>query len=350
VIKILLLGTGEMARAHASAFADIDQVACIAAVDTNPERLADFCSTFAIPHAFANLEEAIAWDGFDAATNVTPDPVHYPTTMQLLAAGKHVLCEKPLATTYAHAQEMTQAAEARGVINMVNLTYRGSPAAAEARNIVKAGGIGQLRHFNAAYLQSWLVGNHWGDWQTEERWLWRLSSGHGSHGVVGDVGVHILDLVSYAANQDIVGMHCTTRTFAKAEDDRIGDYVLDANDTFAMTAEMEGGALGVVQATRWATGHANDLEIDLFGTGGALRLRTTGMESSLHICAGEDVHTQTWREVTCAPVHSVYEKFVTAVRTGKPAQPSFRQAAKIQRILDFCLASQGERLVGVAVD
>ena len=130
----------------------------------------------AIAHRFTDLDSAIAWGEFDAAANVTPDAVHHPTTMKLIAAGKHILCEKPLATTYPLALEMTEAAEKRGVINMVNLTYRGSPAVEKAREIVVSGEIGEIRHFEASYLQSWLVGNHWGDWKSEDRWLWRLSS------------------------------------------------------------------------------------------------------------------------------------------------------------------------------
>ena len=83
--------------------------------------------------AFESLEEAIAWDGFDAAVNATPDGAHKATTLAMIAAGKHVFCEKPLAPNYADALAMTEAAEAAGVVNMVNLTYRNSPALQQAR-------------------------------------------------------------------------------------------------------------------------------------------------------------------------------------------------------------------------
>ena len=96
--------------------------------------------------------------GFDAAANVTPDAVHYSTTMQLIAAGKDVFCEKPLATDYPHAREMADAADAAGIMNMVNLTYRSSPAVQKAREIILSGEIGAVKHFEARDLQSWLVG------------------------------------------------------------------------------------------------------------------------------------------------------------------------------------------------
>ena len=97
---------------------------------------------------------------------------------------------------------MTEAVEARGIVNMVNLRYRGLPVMQMARALVEDGMIGEVRHIDAGYLQSWLVGTHWGDWRTEDRWLWRLSGAHGSRGALGDVGIHILDFASYVADQD----------------------------------------------------------------------------------------------------------------------------------------------------
>ncbi len=96
----------------------------VGAVDTNAERARDFAAAFQIPTAFGSLAEAIAWGAFDAAVNATPDGAHKATTLELIAAGKPVFCEKPLAPTYADALAMTEAAEAAGLVNMVNLTYR----------------------------------------------------------------------------------------------------------------------------------------------------------------------------------------------------------------------------------
>ena len=114
-------------------------------------------------------------------------------------AGKHVFCEKPLAPSFADALAMTEAAESAGLVNMVNLTYRNSPALQQARKMVVAGEIGALRHVEAAYRQSWLVSKTWGDAMSEPQWLWRQSTAHGSTGVLGDVGIHILDFASFGA-------------------------------------------------------------------------------------------------------------------------------------------------------
>ena len=344
-MKLLVLGTGSMAAAHARAFAAIDGVEMVAAIDTDAARLAAFCQEHGIANRFADLDEAIAWGGFDAATNVTPDPVHHPTTMKLIAAGKHVLCEKPLATDYTLAMQMTEAAEKAGVINMVNLTYRASPALHKARELATSGALGAVRHFESSYLQSWLVGKQWGDWRTEERWLWRLSTEHGSKGTVGDIGIHLIDFCTFAAGSDVTALCPRVKTFHKAPGDRIGAYTLDANDSFAMTAELANGALGTIQATRFATGNFNELKVSLFGDRGALTAHTDGKVSSLRMCT--DVDTMDWVEVDCPPVPTTYQRFAEAVATGRNGDPSFRRAADIQRILDLALEHGDGRMVTV---
>ncbi len=338
-MRLLILGTGSMARAHALAFAAQPDVQIVAAVEPNQERLAAFAEEHHIPNRFPDLDQAIAWGEFDAATNVTPDPVHHPTTMRLIAAKKDVFCEKPLATDYPLAKEMADAAEAAGIINMVNLTYRSSPAVQKARELVMSGEIGALKHFEASYLQSWLVGQHWGNWRTEERWLWRLSSRHGSKGTLGDIGIHVVDFATYAAASDIVSLNSRIKTFHKADNDRIDDYTLDANDSFVMTAELANGALGPIEATRWATGNLNDIRLNLFGDLGGLRVFTDGRASSLSICVGADVDTQTWRDVECPPVPNNYQRFADAVRSRINGDPDFRRGAAIQQILDLCFAA-----------
>lgn len=126
--RILILGTGHIAHRHAEELGRLADAALVAGVDSNAERAAAFAATHGLPQHFGSLEEALAWDGFDAAVNATPDPVHHPTTLQLLAAGRAVFCEKPLALDAADALEMTHAAEAAGLVNMVNLTYRNAAA------------------------------------------------------------------------------------------------------------------------------------------------------------------------------------------------------------------------------
>ncbi len=342
-MRLLILGTGGMANHHAEHFAKIDGVDIVGGVDVSKERADAFCDKHNIKNRFTSLDEAIAWGKFDAATNVTPDKIHHPTTMALLKAGKHVMCEKPLAENYALALEMTEAAEKAGVVNMVNLTYRNVAPLQKARQMVLAGELGTIRHVEAGYLQSWLVAKAWGDWRTESQWLWRLSKKHGSNGVLGDIGIHILDFTSYGSGLDIDHVFCRLKTFDKAPGNKIGEYDLDANDSFTMAVDFTNGALGVVHASRWATGHLNELKLRIYGEKGSLEVRHTTEGSWLRGCSGADIETATWHDIVCPDVKTNYQRFVEAVRAGKNNEPSFRHAANIQKVLDLAMVSEDRR-------
>ncbi|MFN4156086.1 MAG: Gfo/Idh/MocA family protein [Paracoccaceae bacterium] len=333
-VRLLILGTGGMANNHAEGFAAIDGVELVAGVDTRPEQLAAFCEKHSIANGFGSVSDAIAWGRFDAVTNVTPDGAHFVTTIPMLAAGKHVLCEKPLATNAADAEAMAIAAQTAGLVNMVNLTYRNGAALQKAAAMVAEGAIGRIRHFEASYLQSWLTQPAWGEWSTEPQWLWRLSSAHGSKGVLGDVGIHILDFATFIAGEAAVDVSARLATFDKAPGGRIGEYTLDANDSATMQIRLEGGALGVVHATRFATGHMNDLRLRLFGDTGGLEVSFENTVSRLRACTGPDRLTATWAEVACPAAPSVYERFIAAIRGHAPAIPDFARGAALQRLLD----------------
>ena len=342
-MRLLILGAGSMAASHAKYFSAIPGVTLAGAVDVDPARLSAFAQKHGIARTYATLDAAIASENFDACANVTPDSVHHATTMQLVAAGKHVFCEKPLAANHAHALEMTLAAEAAGLVGMVNLTYRNVAPLHEARRLVLDGAIGAVRHVEASYLQSWLVSKAWGDWRSDPRWLWRLSKQHGSNGALGDIGIHILDFAAFGAGQEVDRVFCRLQTFAKAPGNRIGAYDLDANDSFAMTVEFGNGALGVVHATRYAPGHLNELRLRLYGTLGGLEVVHNPEGSALRACLGAGVETARWRELAAPPVPTNYQRFAAAVAAGKAHEPSFRHAAALQLVLDRGIEAEAGR-------
>lgn len=342
MIRVLIVGTGAMANAHAAAYAAMDGVVLVGGVDPNPENLHAFNAKFGITHAFDTVQDAIAWGGFDAASNVTPDAIHHRTTIPLLAASKHVLCEKPLATTYADAVEMVQAARAAGVVNMINLSYRNVPAVVQAAELVAEGQIGDVRHFEASYLQSWLTQNAWGDWRTDDQWLWRLSTAHGSLGVLGDVGVHILDLASFVAGSDPAQVSCRLKAFEKAKGDKIGEYALDANDSMAMHLSLQNGAIGVIHASRFASGHLNDLRLRIYGTKGGLDVRFENQISRLSMCVGSDLLAGAWVDVPARKVTTNYGRFIAAIQNRTQVYPDFERGAELQHVLDLAVASNAE--------
>ena len=342
-IRLAVLGTGSMAANHARLFQADARVEVVAAADADAGRAKTFAEKHGIATSFGSLDQLLAWGEFDAVTNVTPDAVHHPTTMKIIAAGKHVLCEKPLAENFALADEMASAAEAAGLINMVNLSYRNVAALQKARSLIAAGDIGEIRHVEASYRQSWLVGQHWGDWRTEAMWLWRLSEKHGSKGVLGDVGIHILDFATHAIGMMPVSLQARVKTFHKAKGDKIGEYPLDANDSASMQVEFENGALGIIHASRFMTGYANVLKLEVFGDKGAIEINHGSEWTEIRMCAGEDVHTQAWRRVAVDAVPTIHERFIDAVVSGVNGDPSFRRGATLQAILDQCLSEEAAR-------
>ena len=342
-VRHLILGTGDMARQHVQAFQAMENVTVVAGIDRDTDRLTTFCDDYGIDHRFTTIEEAIAWGGFDSISNVTPDAAHYATTLMFLTAGKHVLCEKPLALSYGDAKGMAEAANAAGVVNMINLTYRAGRAMQKASRLVASGAIGTVRHFDASYLQSWLVQPAWGEWRDQETWLWRLSSAHGSKGVLGDVGVHLLDFATYISGSSVASLSCRLKTFDKAPSNQIGDFVLDANDSCVMHLELEDGATGVLHASRFASGHLNDLSMNIYGDKGALKVMATQTSETLQGCLGENLLTAQWEDLEISDKEPwIYDRFIAAICGNGTMDPDFEWGAKLQKILDLASNSVSE--------
>ena len=341
-VRVLILGTGGMAHNHADSFKAIEGVTLVGGIDTRPAQLTEFCDRHGIAGRFSSIDEAIDWGQFDAVTNVTPDAAHYATTLPFLAAGKHVLCEKPLATSEAQADAMAEAAAKAGVVNMVNLSYRNVAALQKAAAMVREGAIGTVRHFEASYLQSWLTQPAWGHWDKESQWLWRLSTIHGSKGVLGDVGIHILDFATFIAGQAAVEVSCHLATFQKAPGNQIGEYPLDANDSATMLIVLENGALGTVAATRFASGHLNDLRLRIYGDKGGLEVCWEKNISTLRACLEPDLQSGQWQDVEAPILATIYERFIAAIRGEGTADPDFARGAALQRLLDRAEQSAGK--------
>jgi predicted dehydrogenase len=336
--RVAIIGTGGMAIFHLRNFNKTRGCRVVACVDTDPERLKAFASTHKIPQTYSSTTELLAQSDIDAVAIVTPDPYHKPIALECLNAGKHVLCEKPLALNYPDAKAMATAAEKAGVIHMVHFTYRNWAPLQKIADIVQTGKIGEIRHVEASYHQSWLVSKQWGDWRTSPGWLWRLSTEHGSKGVLGDVGVHILDFATYPAGK-IKEIYCQLKTFKKAPRNRIGKYKLDANDTALITVEFANGALGSIQTTRWMTGHINRLFLKISGTEGSVSFDSEISNESYKICKGADIETDTWKSIQVKATPTLQQRFIKSIRTGVQDQPDFHRGAEIQKLLDASFES-----------
>lgn len=341
-VRVAILGTGKMAEIHAARFHGISECRVVAAVDILPERAREFCVKHGIPKAFGSAKELLEWGAFDAASIVTPDAFHASESLRCLAAGKHVLCEKPLALCHADARKMRNTAQEAGLVNMINLSYRDWPCLEAVAGRIRAGDLGSVRHVEASYLQAWLSSPAWGDWKTSPNLLWRLSSRHGSRGVLGDIGIHILDFATYPVGS-LSLVSCRLKTFPKAPRNAIGSYRLDANDSAVFWVEFAEGALGVIHTTRWAGGHSNRLHLKIFGTLGSVEIDSERSKTSYRLCRGEDLQSDTWREIEAPPVPSIYQRFIQAIQTGTRPGPDFARGAELQAVLDAGFHSHEKR-------
>lgn len=338
MIEIAIIGTGSMASAHAEAFQALDHVVIKACCDLDEGRAQQFGDRFGISETYTDTDTLLESSGVDAVSIVTPDPTHASLALAALGKGVHVLCEKPLATSVADAKKMAAEASESGVVNMVNFSYRRSAALTAAERMISEGRLGQIMHFDAYYLQSWLISKAWGDWRTDETWLWRLSSGHGSGGVLGDVGVHILDFATHCIG-DLDWLQCTLGTFNKAPGDQIGPYKLDANDSAIITCSLADGGLGTMRLSRWATGHLNSVGISVHGTDAALRINLDASEEVLEVCQGPNVDEAVWETHRYDQAPSIYERFVSAIEGEWSGEPDFERGAYIQTLLQASFES-----------
>jgi predicted dehydrogenase len=344
MIRLGIIGTGGMAHTHAESFAPMIGVRLAACCDIDPAKARAFAVKWDIPTWYADYRELLEVESLDAVAVVTADAAHAPVSLAAIARGCAVLCEKPLATSLTDARKMRDAARTRGVVTHVNFSYRNAPCVQAAAAFVRAGGIGRVLHVESSYLQSWLVQDTWGDWRTTDAFTWRLSRRHGSAGTLGDIGCHIYDLTALLCG-DITEISCRLAVFDKGvPDNRIGPYVLDANDSFVSTVTLAGGGMGTVHATRWATGQVNSLKVRVYGDEGAVDVdldRSTTVFKRAK--ARRPMRPSSWKDVDAPKVANQYERFITAVRRGSSDESDFANAARVQAYLEGSFTSDRKR-------
>ncbi|MEM8737967.1 MAG: Gfo/Idh/MocA family oxidoreductase [Planctomycetota bacterium] len=347
-IKHGIIGTGGMAHGHARRFNQIRGVEVFGCFDVVPDRAAAFAETNHVKHAMPSVDALL--DACDSVSIVTPDAYHAALSLQTLKAGKHLFCEKPLTTTLADAREVARAAKTaadkHGAVHLVNFSYRNSSAFQKAIALAASGKLGVVRHATGRYFQAWLASTVWGNPATKEAWLWRQQvppgGGPAAGGTLGDIGCHILDFTTAVAG-DVKALRCTTRTFPKINPDTGEPYrryrgkKLDANDSVLIELELaDGGGLGSIEATRWATGHPNQVALGVYGTEGALEIDLEHSTTQLRTCLGKKRHQPQWTELEVKPTPDLYQRFATSIKTGRNDQPDVFRGAQIQAYLDAC--------------
>ena len=305
--------------------------------------------------------EVIARDDIDIVDIVTPGDSHAEIAIAALEAGKHVLCEKPLANSVEEAERMTAAAEtaaAKGVFAMLGHTYRRLPATTLARDMVRAGRIGEIHQLRASYLQDWLV-------DPTAPLSWRLQKHLSGSGALGDIGAHIIDLSQYITGQRLQTVSGRLETIiaerpvlgeragiAGKPGSELGQVTVD--DAALFMGRFDSGFVGIFEATRFATGRKNALRVEVSGSEGAIafdledlnalqfydRTRPSGEQGFTKILVTEPEHP--YMEAWWPAGHMLgYEHgfsnqakdFVDAITSNVQPEPTFADGLQIQRAL-----------------
>jgi predicted dehydrogenase len=363
-IGIGLIGSGFMGRSHAIAFRAVPAVFGLPAPSL--EMLADIDETTAT-RAAASLGFARAtgdWQMLVRDPAVTlvditaPNVWHKPMALAAIAAGKHVYCEKPLAATAADATEMADAAEAAGVQTFVGFNYLRNPLLVAARDMIAGGEIGEVVSFRGIHAEDYMA-------DPAQPWSWRLDPA-GGHGVVADLGSHILSIARFLVG-DIIEVSGQIATVVKERPVAPGvaeKRAVEVDDQARALLRFASGATGSIEASWVATGRKMTLAFEITGTRGSIAFDQERMNELYLFTAGQKRGREGFKTILSGPDHPRYAAFcpapghhlgfndlktieaaaiLEALAGGPCFQPDFREAARIQATVDAIVTSARER-------
>jgi predicted dehydrogenase len=315
-IGVAVIGAGMAGRAHAAGYRSastlygegLPDVRLVAVADVNPAFATDTARRFGFERAEGGWEAVAAADDVDVVSVVVANPLHRQIVEGLLAAGKHVLCEKPMAPTAEDAEAMVAAADASGRQTGIGFVFRRSPAVAAVRDQLASGAIGRPLHFN---------GHYWCDYGCDPRgpMSWRYKGGPGS-GALSDIGSHLIDLAEFVCGpiQSVRGAVLPTVIgerplpvgtavgHAAAEVSDVTEPV-ENEDLAGFTASFASGAAGTFSVSRVAYGLPNSLGFEVFTESGAATFDLARAGEFGFIDTRPAGPTQGYRQVLVGPAH-----------------------------------------------
>ncbi|MDE2991660.1 MAG: Gfo/Idh/MocA family oxidoreductase [Chloroflexota bacterium] len=272
-IGVGVVGTGFMCQAHVNAFRTLPYMAYppparprLRAVASRKRANAEAAAgRYGFETAHADWREMLADPAIQLVDNCGPNNIHAEVSIAALDAGKHVLCEKPMGRNAAESRQMLDAARRASGKHMVAFNYRFVPAVRKARMLMEQGALGEIFHFRARYCQDWLA-------DPEFPRVWRLQQALSGSGVLGDLGSHIVDLARFLVGEPTV-VNARLKTFVSERPlpenpDEQGP--VDVDDAFVALVEFDNGAIGTLEATRFAVGHRNANMFEINGSKGSL--------------------------------------------------------------------------------
>lgn len=360
-INIGIVGTQFMGKAHSNAylkvphFFDLPVIPVLhTACGCNSEQMKRFVSQFNWKQGETSWEKLIANKEIDVIDICAPNDLHMPIALAAAKAGKHIICEKPIARNFNEARAMYAAVKDAGVIDMMIFNYRYVPAIALAKQLIDDGKIGRIRHFNAVYYQDWLI-----DPNLPLAWRHDVkASGSGAH---GDMNAHLVDLGRYLVGE-FEAVSAIQETFIKERPFSSGKGLgnVTTDDATSFLAKFQNGAMGSFQATRLATGKKNFLRLEIFGSEGGLTFNLERMNELEYFSCHDDQKCQGYRNILVTEssqpyinawwppghiigwehtfIHQIKE-LLEGIAQKKAVIPNFYDGLKCQQVLDTVNAS-----------
>jgi predicted dehydrogenase len=306
-IGVGMLGYAFMGKAHTNAYKKIPYMIypppaiprLVAICGRDQDAVAEAACRYGYRAHYTDWRRMVADDRVQIFDNGGPNHLHAEPTIAAAQAGKHVVCEKPLARTAAEAKEMLDAVETAGVQHMVAFNYRFVPAIRLAWELIQKGLLGQIYHFRAIYLQEWLMAHQ------DTDMTWRSEQETAGSGAVGDLGSHIIDLAHFLVG-GIKRVGALTRIFLheRTRSNGQGTGKVTVDDAFVSAVEFENGAIGTLEATRFAAGRKNHQVVEINAEKGSLRFNLERLNELEVYWLGEELsETQGFRNVLVSETH-----------------------------------------------
>jgi predicted dehydrogenase len=354
-LHVGMIGYKFMGRAHSNAWRQVDKFFPVSArpvlhtiCGRDAAGVEKAAGQLGWSHFSTRWQDVVANPEIDIIDINTTNDTHAEIAIAAAKAGKHVLCEKPLATTVKEAEAMVAAVKKAGVVHMVCHNYRRIPAISLARKMIAAGDLGKIYHYRARYLQDWVV-------DPEFPLVWQLQGKIAGSGASGDIHTHIVDLGRYLVGEfaEICGY---LQTFIKERPlvgtKKKGKVTVD--DASLTIGKFKNGALACLEASRFALGRKNHIQIEVNGSKGSLVFDFEDMNRLKYFNNADPADRQGYRDILVTEgahpyvgawwppghiigyehtfVHAIYD-FIEAVVKGKSVQPTFEDGLQNQKIL-----------------
>jgi predicted dehydrogenase len=370
-VGIGMLGYAFMGKAHTNAYKKIPYIMYpppaiprLAAIcGRSQDAVAEAARRYGYERTYTDWRKMLEDDRVQVLDNGGPNYLHAEPCIAAAQAGKHVFCEKPLARTGDEAALMLEAVTKAGIKHQAAFNYRFVPAVRQAYELIQSGALGRIYHFRAVYLQEWIMPHY------NQAMIWRLRKSEAGSGALGDLGAHIIDLGRFLVGE-MKSVSALTRTFVTERPSADGKKLekVDVDDCFAAAVEFENGAIGTLEATRFAPGRKNYGALEINGEKGSICFNLERLNELEVFWVGEQPKaTQGFHEVIVTEgyhpwianwwphghligwehsfVHELTH-FLDCIVNNKSVAPyaaTFEEGYRAARVCDAILQSAGER-------